>query len=179
MVDAFDLAMTFVWQPQNDGQAIHNTAGDPGGATSWGVTWKSWQAWCAQNHEPCDYAAFKAAPKETFLPLYRANYWNAARCDRFGPGGIAVFDMAVLSGPGRAVRLVQRVCAVTEDGVCGPRTLAAAAAIPAKNFIDAYTDERIAFLRSLPNAGRFPGWVTRAERCRDYCKQQVMDSRNA
>lgn len=168
MPSFFDRGMTFIWQPQNDGQPIHNTAGDPGGATSWGVTFKNWCAWQDQHGEPADYHTFATLQKEEFLPLYNAWFWNAARCGSFGAAGVVLFDTAVLSGPGRSIRLLQQTAGVTVDGIAGPRTIAAAAGMDMRSLVKHYTDARLAFLKSLPGYSQFPGWVTRATRCRDF-----------
>lgn len=59
--------------------------------------------------------------------IYRKQYFDAARIGLL-PIGIweQVFDIGVNSGPGVAIRMVQDVLGVTQDGVVGPATIAAA-----------------------------------------------------
>jgi lysozyme family protein len=82
------------------------------------------------------------------------------------PAGLdlAVFDLAVNSGPGRAARLLQRVLDVREDGVIGPETLAAATARDPAATVRALTEERLRFLQRLKTWKTFGrGWRRRVE----------------
>ena len=61
--------------------------------------------------------------------IYRT-YWLAAHCDALGAlSGVVVFDHALNRGPVPAVLLVQRTVGVHADGVFGPATTAAVAAM--------------------------------------------------
>lgn len=95
--------------------------------------------------------------------IYRSSYWGAARCDEM-PAGLdyAVFDFAVNSGVSRAVRSLQRVLGVKQDGVVGRFTLQAIAKRDVIQIIRDYIDERMRFLKTLRNwkdHGR--GWTIR------------------
>lgn len=82
------------------------------------------------------------------------------------PAGLdlAVFDLAVNSGPGRAARLLQRALGLAEDGVIGPQTLAAAASRDPAATVRALTRERLSFLGRLPTWKTFGrGWRRRVE----------------
>jgi len=84
------------------------------------------------------------------------------------PDGVdyAVFDFAVNSGVSRAVRTLQKILQVKEDGVAGPLTLAAVTRFVSQYGAHALTDAicqaRTTFLKSLPGFARFgSGWIVR------------------
>lgn len=170
MVDLFPTAMGFFWRPENDGQGFHDSPHDPGGATSWGVTFASWQAWQVQHKAPVPtIAQFAALPKETFLPLYRANYWNATRCGNLGSIGVQVFDIAANAGPGNAAKFLQTVLRIDVDGELGPETVMRVNQADPQMLNVALCARREAFYASLPTAEYFGrGWDRRAEDCRAY-----------
>jgi lysozyme family protein len=78
-----------------------------------------------------------------------------------------VFDYGVNSGIGRAARVLQRLLGLPDDGIVGPRTLAAAACADALRLIDAICDERLAFLQGLRTWPVFGnGWGRRVREVR-------------
>lgn len=169
MVDQFPIAMGFYWRPENDGQALHTTPKDPGGATAWGVTFNTYVAWQTLHHEAADFAVFKAALKEDFLPLYRAMYWNATRCGNMGVIGIQLFDIAANCGPGNAARFIQSVVGAKVDGELGPTTMAAINAVDPVMLNVALAARREAYYHALPTFKTFGGgWDRRAEDCRAF-----------
>lgn len=168
MIDYFSTAMSFNWHPDNDGEGPHNDTNDPGGWTSWGVTFSEWLDW---ERKHGNYTAslddFKKVLKETFLPLYRADYWNACRCGNMGPFGIAIFDAAVLSGPGNAAKLLQKAVAATVDGEIGPITIARFNQEDPNIVNEKFYQSRINFHNSCNNAPRYAGgWNRRAYDCK-------------
>jgi lysozyme family protein len=73
-----------------------------------------------------------------------------------------VFDMAVNSGPGRAVRLLQSAVGAVPDGAIGPKTLAAVQAQDPATLIETYQRTRQHFLEALPTFATFgKGWTRR------------------
>mgnify|MGYP001556693352 CR=1 FL=1 len=73
-----------------------------------------------------------------------------------------VFDYAVNSGPGRAVKSLQSVLGVAADGVVGPVTRAAATKAEPVGVINALCDARLSFLKSLGTWSTFGnGWTNR------------------
>ena len=58
--------------------------------------------------------------------IYRTMYWNVAKCGVLPPPlDLYVFDMAVNSGPRRAVKTLQSLLGVGADGALGPVSIAA------------------------------------------------------
>jgi lysozyme family protein len=139
-----------------------NHPSDPGGMTNLGVTARVWEEWVGH---PVDEKQMRALTPELVAPLYKRKYWDACRADELISGlDYCVFDVAVNSGPGRAIKFLQSCVGATPDGGFGSITLALvkkAETDPVK-IIEAYSDTRIQFLKSLktwPTFGK--GWERR------------------
>jgi lysozyme family protein len=141
---------------------------DPGGMTNLGVTKRVWEEWV--GHE-VDEKQMRALTPETVAPLYKRKYWDAVRADDLVDGvDYCVFDVAVNSGPGRAVKFLQSCVGVTADGGFGPRTLAAVkeAEKDAAQLIEMYCAKRLEFLQSLQTFETFgKGWSRRVQEVKD------------
>lgn len=89
---------------------------DPGGETKYGISKRA--------YPDLDIGGLT---KKQAGEIYRADYWDACRCDDLPRGlDLVVFDAAVNQGPGFARRALQKAAGVTVDGIIGPQTLAAA-----------------------------------------------------
>lgn len=143
---------------------------DPGGATMRGITLAVFRAARGEHLTKDDLRRISDADVED---IYRRRYWLAVRADDL-PAGIdlAVFDAAVNSGPGRAARWLQDAIGVLPDGAVGPITLSVARTTPAMQTIDAISDAREAWLRSLPTWRAFgAGWLARVQRVRQEARR--------
>lgn len=90
---------------------------DPGGATNMGITHITLRDW---RNEPVTVEDVKALKRDEVAAIYKARYWDAARCGELPNGlDLAVFDCAVNQGVGRAVKLLQAALGVTIDGALG------------------------------------------------------------
>ena len=141
---------------------------DPGGRTNHGVTQRVWEEWV--GHE-VDEKQMRALTPETVAPLYKRKYWDAVRADDLVDGvDYCVFDVAVNSGPGRAVKFLQSCVGVAADGGFGPATMAAvkkAEEDPAR-LIEMYCAKRLEFLQSLKTFETFgKGWSRRVQEVKD------------
>ena len=107
----------------------------------------------------------KRLTEERVARLYRHKYWDAVKADEL-PDGVdyLVFDFAVNAGPGRAIKLLQSVVGVPEDGAIGPKTLKAVESITPATVIQTYTEAKEEFYRSL-NAFKVygKGWLARTD----------------
>jgi lysozyme family protein len=133
---------------------------DPGGATNLGITQRTLSSARGAPASRDDVRLLTEAEAER---IYRRFFWDAVRGDDL-PAGLdtAVFDAAVHSGPGRAVRLLQAALGVPVDGIVGPVTLAAAAAAAPEPAIRRLMRGRRAMLRRLPAYKVFGrGWERR------------------
>jgi lysozyme family protein len=141
---------------------------DPGGMTNLGVTKRVWEEWV--GHE-VDEKQMRALTPETVAPLYKRKYWDAVRADELVAGvDYCVFDVAVNSGPGRAIKFLQSCIGTTPDGGFGPATLAAvkeAEKDPAR-LVELYCAKRLEFLQSLKTFETFgKGWSRRVQEVKD------------
>ena len=139
-----------------------NHPSDPGGMTNLGVTARVWEEWVGHS---VDEKQMRALTPEMVAPLYKRKYWDACHADEFVSGlDYCVFDVAVNSGPGRAIKFLQSAVGATPDGGYGSITSALvkkAEADPAA-LVKAYCDSRLQFLKSLktwPTFGK--GWERR------------------
>lgn len=145
-----------------------NHPSDPGGMTNLGVTKRVWEEWT--GHE-VDEKQMRALTPAIVAPLYKRKYWDACRADDLISGlDYAVFDCAVNSGVGRAIKLLQSCVGATPDGGYGSITTALvkkAEADPTK-LIELYCAKRLEFLQSLKTFETFgKGWSRRVAEVKD------------
>lgn len=129
---------------------------DPGGATKWGIT-----AAVARAHGY--QGPMQDLPVAAARGIAKIAYWDTVRADLL-PAAVryAVFDAAYHSGPGQAVRWLQRALGVTDDGVIGPKTLQAVAAADARALLMRLLSVRLRFLTGLKTWPAFgKGWARR------------------
>jgi lysozyme family protein len=135
---------------------------DPGGMTNLGVTKRVWEEWVGHD---VDEKQMRALTPETVAPLYKRKYWDAVRADELVAGvDYCVFDVAVNSGPGRAVKFLQSCVGVNADGGFGPATMAAVekAEEDPDRLVELYCAKRLEFLQSLKTFETFgKGWSRR------------------
>ncbi len=97
------------------------------------------------------------------LDIYRANYWNAMRCDDL-PMGVdpMVFAFGVNAGPKTAVRLLQKCAGAEQDGSIGNLTLRAVRASNPAALVEAHATGRLEHYRGLANYETLgKGWENR------------------
>lgn len=138
-----------------------NDAGDPGGATMWGITHIDYDAYRKLKGEnPQDVRKMTITERDE---IYKKKYWTGGRCDDL-PSGVdyCVFDGAVNSGVSQSAKWLQRALGVTVDGHIGDQTLLAAQQAEPSDLIRSMCDQRRKFLQSLKTFSRFgKGWMTR------------------
>ena len=153
----FEKAVEIVLQHEG-GFADHPR--DPGGATKFGITRETLSR---ARGRPASVEDVRELTRAEAMAIYRWLYWDVVRADELPPGvDLAVFDLAVNSGPVRAVRMLQNVLGVPADGIIGPVTLKAARHADPLETIRRLTRARLGFLGRLaawPVFGR--GWRRR------------------
>jgi lysozyme family protein len=98
---------------------------DRGGRTNMGVTQKTLDGWRASKGLTGEFDVYEITREEA-REIYEANYWDAIGGDDLPERvALAIFDIAVNSGPKKAIRVLQESVGVTADGKLGSRTLAA------------------------------------------------------
>jgi lysozyme family protein len=135
---------------------------DPGGMTNLGVTARVWEEWLGR---PTNEKEMRALTPLMVKPLYKRKYWDAIRADELVDGvDYCVFDVAVNSGVGRAIKFLQQSVGATPDGGFGNITMALVkkAESDPVNLIELYCARRMEFLQSLRTFETFgKGWSRR------------------
>lgn len=146
---AFDLLMT------HEG-GFSNHPDDPGGATMYGVT----EAVARENGYTGDMKDFLLADAKK---IYKAKYWDSCQCDTMpDPIRYPLFDAAVNSGPGQAIKWLQSAVGVKVDGSLGPVTKHAVAMAPTMVLRQQMIGKRLRFMTELKNWPSFSkGWARR------------------
>lgn len=126
---------------------------DPGGETKYGISKRSYPS--------VDIRALTLADAKA---LYKRDFWDRAQCDKL-PADLAfdVFDAAVNSGIGQAIRWLQRSVNVADDGVVGPLTLAQIQRFDDTSALRArFSGHRLEFMTRLSTWDHFGrGWARR------------------
>lgn len=149
----FDTAFQHVLK--HEGGYVHHPM-DPGAATNMGIT-----------EAVARRVGYKGAMQDLSVELakriYLEEYWKPVRAEELPPAvRYAVFDAAVNSGVRQSVLWLQRALGVLDDGVLGPRTLAAANAANPDALRARLISQRLRFLTNLNTFGAFGrGWTRR------------------
>lgn len=131
---------------------FHDGANDPGGKTKWGISQRSYP-----DEDIANLTLARA--KE----IYRRDYWEQSRALEM-PSAIQfdVFDMFVNSSPRDTFRTLQRAVGAKEDGIIGPKTLAAVRTMHPLALKMAFNAQRLVFMTGLRNWPFFSrGWARR------------------
>lgn len=157
---AFEEALAFVLGVEG---GIANVAGDGGGLTNHGVTQKTYDAWRTTTGQAPQ--SVEAITGEEIRAIYLADFWMPCHCDLLPPMlGLAVFDMAVNSGPWNAKLTLQRAVHVQTDGVIGPGTVQAIERTPdvVLEFVKARAGFYVEDVQAHPDQVKFlHGWFDR------------------
>jgi lysozyme family protein len=150
---------------------LSDHANDKGGLTKYGITIPAYSEFLGQ---PATKEQIRNLTKEIASNIYFELYWRRPGIDKiFNVSPLlacAVFDFAVNSGPNRAIRYLQRLIAVQEDGQIGAKTLigliSTIAAVNEKNLYNLYVLSRGEFLMRLIERDRSQsvfaiGWFRR------------------
>lgn len=141
-----------------------NDQNDPGGETNWGIT-------ARVAYEYGYTAPMKSMPRSVAKDIYAKLFWLPQFENMPYPIAFQVFDTAVNSGVGQAVRFLQRAADlasdgdlgdVADDGKLGPRTLDAVAAADQAVLVALFNAERLLFMTKLSNWQHHgKGWARR------------------
>lgn len=128
-----------------------NDPRDPGGETKYGISKRSYPMLNIRNLD-----------LDTAKAIYRRDFWNVLGDDCHPAIRFQAFDFAVNSGINTALRKLQKVLHVADDGHFGPVSRQALGALPVSYVLFLYSAERLEFLSLLstwPTYGR--GWAHR------------------
>ncbi len=129
-----------------------NNPDDPGGETKWGISKRSYPTLNIKN-----------LTREDAYNIYYKDFWLVIDAE-FLPNSVIyqLFDFAVNSGIGTAIRYLQRALGVADDGHFGPISKRAAQRTTETDMIMNLNAERLDYMTRLsnwPNAGK--GWARR------------------
>lgn len=129
-----------------------NHPNDPGGETKYGISKLAYP-----NEDIKNLTIDRA--KE----LYKRDYWDRARADEYDFAiGFRLFDIAVNSGIGNAIRMLQKAAGVAPDGQIGPISIQAIKSKPVKDILMLMSAERLEFYAALSTFDTFGrGWARR------------------
>ena len=140
---------------------------DAGGATYAGVTLKVFRSYYGGDRTVED---LKAISNIEWCNIMKTGYWNRLQADRIGSQGVAeiLADWAVNSGVRTAVKGVQRLLGVRQDGIVGDMTIAAInGEDPQRLFYDIKAARKQYYIdiveRKTSNAKFLKGWLNRLE----------------
>lgn len=185
-MNSFQTALAHVFA-QEGGYVDHPN--DPGGATKYGITRRTLARY--RNVRPANKlpkSAVRHLRKSEATKIYYRQYWHPIQGQKL-PAGLAfcLFDFAVNSGPARAIKTLQALVRVPQDGRMGPVTLAGInAAINLRSeshLIGQISNQRLQFLQRLRHYKVFGrGWRRRVENTRQQAlkiaEHQSISSKN-
>lgn len=133
---------------------------DPGGATMKGVTIGTFADFKGRRVTKDE---LKNISDADLSAIYKRGYWDAVEGESLQHGvDLAVFDLAVNSGPGRAARTLQKVVKVKQDGKIGVVTLTVQTKLRGDDLVKLICSSRMSFLRGLRHWSTFgKGWSRR------------------
>lgn len=143
---------------------------DRGGATNWGITLAVWirRGYDKNGDGLINEKDVKLITKEDAFKIAKSQYWDAVRADEIHNQSIAefIFDWGYNSGPGTAIKRVQKVLKLKQDGVIGPKTITAINSADQEVLFNNLKKEREVFFRGIvkknPSQNRFlKGWLNR------------------
>lgn len=129
---------------------------DPGGETMWGIT----QRVARLNGY---FGDMHALPVERAKDIARREYWNAVNAEQL-PDAVRfdVFDAAYNSGPGQAIKWLQRAVYADVDGKFGPATLMGVQTYSPGSIAARFNGHRLDMMNGLGTWNTFGrGWSQR------------------
>lgn len=158
---------------------------DPGGATNHGVSLR-WllQQFVVEGLDPADFdfdgdgdvdaQDIRLMPREAAIEAYRQKWWNKYGYHQITDQAIAtrMFSFSVNTGARQAHKFIQRACRacgwdLVDDGMLGPKSLAAINTIDPQQLLPALRSEAAGFYRGLVMKEKgfkafLTGWLRRA-----------------
>ena len=97
--NGFAAWWAFCQRPENDGQPLHVTPGDEGGATAFGITFATYQEHAVSVSLDPSRDAFETMTQDQAAVIAKAGYWDAIRADEMPAGADLIWtDFSFMSG---------------------------------------------------------------------------------
>lgn len=167
---------------EHEGGFVNNQL-DPGGATKYGVSLRFLKAIGDFNKDgqldgdldhdgDVDINDIRLLTTETVKPFYKQHFYDRMHIEDFKDESLAVqvFDFGINAGTMQAIKVLQRLCGLLDDGIIGPRTLEHIKSTQPCMMPAMYMQARISFYEKLtqknPKLLAFlKGWKRRAQHC--------------
>lgn len=163
--DAAIRACIYMEHGVKDGKTpvkAENVSGDKGGLTKYGISQAAFPNLDIAN-----------LTYDDAVKIYADEMWVDSKANLLPrPLNALTFDLRVTSGPKNAIRILQRAVGTADDGIWGPKTLAAAekACSTTPKMLEAtmlFTQKRIAYYQAIvqnnSSQSKFlNGWINRA-----------------
>lgn len=107
--------------------------------------------------------------------IFQKDYWDRCRCSNITDSiAILLSDFAYNSGVSRAVKCLQKVLGIKQDGIIGHQTVCAINMANQKKLIEEYCEERLIFLRGLKTFSIYgKGWTNRVNRIKKVSEEYL------
>jgi len=148
------------------GMQLTDIPGDRGGMTYAGIARNpnpQWPGWAL-----VDRKEFGGPLTSMVREFYRQHFWNVVRGDEIANQAIAetIFNFAVNTGPGVAIKLAQVIVGAVPDGGIGPKTVELLNQCTPQNFVASYALAKIGRYAAICNKDRTQskfllGWINR------------------
>ncbi len=163
-----------------------NDPDDGGGPTKYGITIGTLSVWRRTSVTAQDVENLTV---EEAQEIYQTRYWELLACDRLPwSRAVCIFDSGVLYGTLIAAKLAQETAnlygaSLIVDGVLGPVSAAAIAAIDERTFILGYYQSIVARVEALvaakPVKSKYrKGWLARSERLLTLASQPESEKKS-
>lgn len=105
--------------------------------------------------------------------IYKKDWWDKLGADQLHPAIVyQLWDFAINAGKSRAVKELQQVAGVPDDGIIGPKTIAAVKVMEVNDVLLMLAAERLKFYTSLSTWDRYgKGWTNRVAENLIYAAQ--------
>lgn len=157
-----ELLMPFI-QKWEGGYA--NNPNDKGGCTMKGITIKTYRKYFGEYKTCSD---LKNITEEQWLHIFENGYWNPCKGDDIIDQSIAniIVDWAWMSGVKTAIKKIQKMIGVEDDGIVGKQTLNAINSFPPDILFEIIYNERKKYYYNIcennPSQEVFlKGWMNR------------------
>lgn len=159
-----NFEQVYQWVGISEGGYVNHPR-DPGGATNKGITQRVYDAW--RRNRGYDTQSVREITEKEAKAIYTEQYYDAVWFNKL-PSGLdySVVDFAINSGVSRAVKYLQRIIGVPQDGQMGNVTLAGIHDYIMRNGVETlitqYNQARFDFVRRLSTWDVFGrGWTRR------------------
>lgn len=165
----------FNYMLQNEG-GLTEDPNDPGGATHYGISeqflkacYKRGSIWADLNHDgKIDKEDIILINKKMAQRIYEVEFWDKVKNIPNDLLAIKVFDASVNIGTSNAVKRLQKVLNVKQDGIIGEKTISAIKKMDINKLFHEYIESlqcyyyKLVFWYKPKLDGYLKGWLNRA-----------------